>query len=256
MLGIKIQFLAMLISDSRETIKEMFSKITDDEKVTDKNYIEPEINLVEKELFNINLTDESVEYKVGDHVNYNVRCQFGKMVECCYVNKERPKEPDVRCEMKLRLEDSKPFSCSPRRLAYIEKEKLQVILDEYLSEGIIRPSESEYASPTVLVKKKSGDLRLCVDNRKLNKTMVKDNYPLPLTDDLLDTLVNQTIFSKLDLKHGYFHVLVDSESIKYTSFMTPLGNFKFMRMPMGLKNAPAVFQRFINKIFADMTWTI
>jgi len=69
MLGIKIQFLAMLISDSRETIKEMFSKITDDEKVTDKNYIEPEINLVEKELFNINLTDENVEYKVGDHVN-------------------------------------------------------------------------------------------------------------------------------------------------------------------------------------------
>jgi len=127
-----------------------------------------------------------------------------------------------------------------------------VILDEYLSEGIIRPIESEYASPIVLVKKKSGDLRLCVDYRKLNKTMVKDNYPLPLIDDLLETLVNKTIFSKLDLKHGYFHVFVDSESIKYTSFMTPLGQFEFMRMPMGLKNAPAVFQRFINKIFADM----
>jgi len=172
------------------------------------------------------------------------------MVECCYVNKERPKEPEVRCEMKLRLVDSKPFSCSPRHLAYTEKEKLQVILDEYLSEGIIRPSESEYA--IVLVKKKSGNLRLCVDYRKLNKTMVKDNYPLPLIDDSLDTLVKKTIFSKLDLKHGYFHVFVDSESIKYTSFMTPLGQFEFMRMPMGLKNAPAVFQRFINKIFADM----
>jgi len=174
------------------------------------------------------------------------------MVERCYVNKEWPKEPEVRCEMNLRLEDSKPFSCSPRRLAYTEKEKLQVILDEYLSEGIIRPSESEYASPIVLVKKKAGDLRLCVDYRKRSKTMVKDNYQLPLIDDLLDTLVNKTIFSKLDLKHGSFHVFVDSESIKYTLFLTPLGQFEFMRMPMGLKNAPAVFQRFINKIFADM----
>jgi len=125
------------ISDSRETIKQMFSKIRD--KVTERNYIEPEINLVERELFDINLTDESVEYKVGDHVNYDVRCQFVKMVESCYVNKERSKEPEVKCEMKLRLEDSKPFSCLPRRLAYTEKEKLQVILDEYLSEGLIRP---------------------------------------------------------------------------------------------------------------------
>jgi len=89
--------------------------------------------------------------------------------------------------------------------AYTENEKLQVILDEYLSEGIIRPSESEYASPIVLVKKKSGDLRLCVDYRKLNKTMVIDNYPLPFIEDLLKTLVNKIIFSKLDLKHGYFH---------------------------------------------------
>jgi len=141
------------------------------------NYTEPKINLVENELFNINLTVESVEYKVGERV---------KMVESCYVNKEKQKEAEVRCEMKLRLEDSKPFSCLPRRLAYTEKVKLQVILDEYLSEGMIRPSISEYASPIVLVKKKSGDLRLCVDYRKLNKTMVKDNYPLPLIDDLLD----------------------------------------------------------------------
>jgi len=109
------------ISYSRETIKEIFSKIRDDEKVTDKNYIEPDINLVEKKLFNINFTDESVEYKVGDHVNYNDRCQFVTIVESCYVKKKRPKEPEVRCEMKLRLEDSKRFSCSPSRLAYTEK---------------------------------------------------------------------------------------------------------------------------------------
>lgn len=108
----------------------------------------------------------------------------------------------------------KPFSCSPRRLSYVEREKLQVMLDEYMRDGIIRKSSSEYASPIVLVKKKSGELRMCIDFRRLNKVVIKDNYPLPLIDDLLDRLVNKTIFTKLDLKNGYFHVFMDKESIK------------------------------------------
>lgn len=144
-----------------------------------------EISTVERELFEINVIDDSIDYKVGDQIDHNVRCQFTELVENFYVNKVRPKEPEIRCEIQLRLEDSKPFSCSPRRLAYTEKEKLQIILDEYLENGIIKPSESECASPIVLVKKKTGDLRLCFDYRKLNKTMVKDNYPLPLIGDLL-----------------------------------------------------------------------
>lgn len=93
---------------------------------------------------------------------------------------------------------------------------------------------------------------MCVDFRMLNKITMKDNYPLPLIDDLLDSLVRKSVFTKLDLKNGFFHVLVDDESVKYTSFVTPLGQYEFLKMPFGLKNAPSVFQRFVNKIFSDM----
>lgn len=80
-----------------------------------------------------------------------------------------------------------------------------------------------------------------MDYRMLNKITAKDNYPIPLIDDLLDRLANKKFFTKLDLKNGFFHVLVDPESVKYTSFVTPLGQFEFLRMPFGLKNAPSVF---------------
>ncbi|XP_046869310.1 uncharacterized protein LOC124461953 [Drosophila willistoni] len=126
------------------------------------------------------------------------------------------------------------------------------MLDGYLEKKIIRPSESEYASPIVLVPKKAGELRLCIDFRRLNKVLVKDNYPIPLIDDLLDKLGDKRFFSKLDLKDGYFHVFMEENSVKYTSFVTPLGQFEFLRMPMGLKNSSSVFQRFVNKIFTDM----
>lgn len=151
--------------------------------------------------------------------------------------------------MKLILENSKPFNCPPRRLSYSEKQELQKILDDYLQKGIIRSSEPEYASPIVLVKKKTGDLRMCVDFRKLNKVTAKHNYPIPLIDDLLESLANKKIFTKLDLKNGFHHVFMNEDPVKYTAFITPLGQYEFLHMPFGLKNAPSVFQMFINSVF-------
>lgn len=209
----------------------------------------------EKDMLHINMLDEGKAedtYNIGEHIRYDVREKFVRLLRDTYINAARPAEPKNICNMSITIEKTKPFSCSPRRLSYSEKEKLQQMLDEYLRDGIIQPSSSEFASPIVLVKKKTGDLRMCIDFRKLNKIMVKDNYPLPLIDDLLDRLVGKSVFTKLDLKNGYFHVFVEKESVKYTSFVTPLGQFEFLRMPMGLKTASQVFQRFINSIFADL----
>ncbi|KAL0117618.1 hypothetical protein PUN28_008773 [Cardiocondyla obscurior] len=83
--------------------------------------------------------------------------------------------------------------------------------------------ESEYASPVVLVRKKTGDIRLCVDFRELNKLLIKDNYPLPNIEDLIDSLYNKKYFTKLDLKYGFYHIKMSKDSVKYTAFVTPLG---------------------------------
>lgn len=104
---------------------------------------------------------------------------------------KRPIEPKVKCEMKLTLDNVKPFNCPPRRLSYAEKIELQKLLDEYLEKKYIQPSESEFVSPIVLVRKKTGDIRMCVDYRTLNKVTAKDNYPIPLIDDLIDRLAKK-----------------------------------------------------------------
>jgi len=160
--------------------------------------------------------------------------------------------PDGRSEMTICLKHEQPISFRARRLAHTDKIKLSVILDDLVKEGIIRESTSPYASPIVLVRKKDGNLRLCVDYRELNKITIKDNFPAPMIDDHLDRLKGKRIFSCLDLQNGFHHIRVAESSIKYTAFITPMGQFEYLRMPFGLTNAPRVFQRYIHNIFKPM----
>ena len=169
-----------------------------------------------------------------------------------YVNIERPNTPKVDMELQLHLTDEKPFHFNPRRLSVFEKDELRKILDDLLERKIIQPSKSEFASPIVLVKKKSGEFRLCIDYRVLNKVLRRDNYPLPLIEDQIDTLRDKKYFSVLDLKDGFLHIRVANESIKYTAFTTPFGVFEYRQMPFGLKVGPARFQRFVNAALADL----
>jgi len=114
-----------------------------------------------------------------------------------YLSMESVDQPPSDVEMTISLLHSQPISFRPRRLSYADKEKLRDILDKLLSEGVIRPSESPYASSIVLLRKKNGELRLCVDYRELNKITVRDNYPTPLIDDHLDCLRDKKYFSRL-----------------------------------------------------------
>ncbi|XP_055918634.1 uncharacterized protein LOC129950737 [Eupeodes corollae] len=127
-------------------------------------------------------------------------------------------------EMKIVLKDANSvFSCSPRRLPFAHKIELNKILDDLLSRNVIRESNSPFASPIVLAKKKTGELRLCVDYRELNKITIKDNFPLPIIEDILDGLRNKRYFTLLDLKNGFQHVKMADDSTKLTSFVTPSG---------------------------------
>lgn len=128
------------------------------------------------------------------------------------------------------------------QIIYLERDVVNKTVAELLASNIIRPSQSPYASPIVLVKKKNGEIRMCIDYRALNKLTIRDNFPSPLIEDCLEYLESKKVFSVLDLKSGFHQTGMDPESVKYTAFITPDGHYEYLRMHFGLKNGPAVFQ--------------
>ena len=120
--------------------------------------------------------------------------------------------------------------------------------------GVIEPATSEWALPIVLVPKKDGSLRFCVDYRRLNARTVPDAYPLPRIDDCLESLGDAEIFTTLDCNAGYWQVPVAPEDHDKTSFTSYLETFRYTRMPFGLRNAPATFQRALDIILSGFRW--
>ncbi|XP_036138917.1 uncharacterized protein LOC118644443 [Monomorium pharaonis] len=128
------------------------------------------------------------------------------------------------------------------------------IIEEMRAQGVIEESQSPWMSPAVLVRKKDGSLRFCVDYRKLNEVTVKDSYPLPKIDDILDQLSGNIWFSTLDLKSGYWQVKIRSEDKEKIAFSIGNGLWQFTVMPFGLCNAPATFERVIEKILHGLLY--
>ena len=128
-------------------------------------------------------------------------------------------------------------------------------VQQMLSSNVIRPSNSPWASPVVMVQKKGGSLRFCVDFRQLNSATVKDAHPLPRIDDLLDALHGAKWFSTLDLKSGYWQVPITEQDKAKTAFRTSSGQlFEFNQVPFGLCNAPATFSRLMDRVLAGLHW--
>ena len=159
----------------------------------------------------------------------------------------------------IRLDDYTPFKERYRRIPPHQYDEVRKHLNEMLELGAIRKSQSPWASAVVLVQKKDGSLRFCIDLRKLNERTIKDAYSIPQIEDSLDSLNGSCIFTSIDLKAGYWQVELDEESIPLTAFTVgPLGFYECVRMPFGLTNAPATFQRLRETCLNDLhlNWCI
>lgn len=196
---------------------------------------------------NIDIKPES-NIEISHIPDEKVRKDVAKVID----SYQPVKNKTTNIEMKLIVEDNRPIYSKPRRLPLTERRIVDEQVEEWLKEGIVEECSSDYASPVVVVRKKDGSPRVCIDYRKVNQVIVKDRYPMPLIDDQLDVLRDAKIFSTIDLKNGFFHVAMEKESQKYTTFTTYNGQYKFLRVPFGLCNSPAVFQRFINQVFRKL----
>ncbi|PKA51095.1 RNA-directed DNA polymerase like [Apostasia shenzhenica] len=144
---------------------------------------------------------------------------------------------------------TEPISKAPYRMVVSELRELKTQLHELLDKGYIRPSVFPWGAPVLFVKKKDGTLRICIDYRELNRVTIKNKYPLPHINDLFDQLDGASVFSKIDLRNGYYQLKIKNKNIPKTTFRIRYGHYEYLVMPFGLMNAPVVFMDLMNRDF-------
>jgi hypothetical protein len=161
-----------------------------------------------------------------------------------------PPDRDVEFVIEL-MPGAGPVAKSPYRMSSEELDKLKKQLKELFEQGFVWSSASPWGSPVLFVEKKDGTKRMCIDNRTLNSMTIKNKYPLPRIEDLLDRLKKAKFFSKIDMRSGYHQMKIREQDIPKTAFTTRYGLYEFVVISFGMTNAPAYFMNLMNKVFME-----
>ena len=175
-----------------------------------------------------------------------------KQYQDCVMAEDKPLGRTTYGEHEIRTGDARPIRQAGRRVAPFRREEVKQQIQQMLTDDVIRPSCSPWASPIVLVQKKDGSTRFCVDYRKLNAVTETDAYPLPRVDESIEAMAGAKYFSVLDLKSGYWQLPVKPEDRAKTAFVCLEGLFQFNVMPFGLVSTPASFQRLMDTVLQGL----
>ena len=203
------------------------------------------------------LLSQSSPFKLGEGLSERERIRLLDLLheyEYCFHPAQLKAEKANGFKHPIDTGQSLPIRTNPRRVAPAEKAIIREQVADMLSSNVIEPSCSPWSSPVILVRKKDNSVRFCIDYRKLNKITIKDVYPLPRVDDVLESLAGSSFFSIIDLYKGYWQLPVRESDRKKTAFVAPDGLFQFRQMPFGLTNAPASFQRLMDTVLAPLKW--
>ncbi|KAE9147360.1 hypothetical protein PF006_g7962 [Phytophthora fragariae] len=171
---------------------------------------------------------------------------------------ESSKKPGRTDLLKFEIDtgDNRPIKQQPYRVSGAEGEVMEAEVEEYLDLGLIRPSNSPWASPVLMIRKPDGGIRFCIDYRRLNAVTVKDCYPMPLIDDILDVLGDARLFSTMDIASGNWNVPMHENSVAKTAFTCKYGLYEWLVMPFGLCNAVPAFERLMETVLVDLKWRV
>ena len=199
---------------------------------------------------------ETIEKSTNVLTDPRIKILLDKYQDCLLTNEKYILDfPSDRLNHNHKIvieENSKPISKSPYSLSQTSMQLLKENLLDLLDRNFIRTSTSEYGAPILFVKKEGKTDRMCMDYHGLNSQTVKNTYPLPRIDNLLDQLQGAKVFSKFDLTSGFYQIRINEEDIPKTAFNTRYGKFEWLVMPFGLCNAPATFQSLMNSIFTPL----
>jgi predicted aspartyl protease len=236
---------------------EIIKEINNEEQLI--NFIKEE-SLITESLHSINIDQINTKWKPSERIKFTnksltkeQKLKLSELIDEFYMVFSRNDEDIGRVNKKfgthdIKVTDDTPCSQRPYKTPHAKEKIIEDSLEKMLKMGIIEPSDSDWSSPIVLVKKSDGSERFCIDYRKLNKITIKDKYPMPSIESKLNKLYGSKYFTSLDCISGYWQIEVSDRAKKLLAFTSTQGLFTFNFMPFGLCNAGATFQRVIEKV--------